>query len=81
MEDSSQLTGGSGHKGVIVKEKVRTLQSQIIHPPETLDSLSDVAGKGGKQQLSKPVMGIACRHGDHLGVRIANLYSTPKTDK
>ena len=79
VEFLSQLTGGGFQEGIVVKEEIGTLQTHVIHPAETLDGLTDIGRKGGKQKLSEPVVGIACGHRDHLGVSVANLHSTPKS--
>jgi hypothetical protein len=67
VENPAQFSGGGVQEGVIVEEKVRSLKSHIIHPAEPLNGLTDMGGKGGKQKLSEPVMGITCGHKNHLG--------------
>ena len=59
---TAQLSNGGFHQGIVVKEKVRPLQSYVEHPAKPGNTLPGIRREIGKNQLTEPVVGITGRH-------------------
>ena len=62
----SQLSGGGFYQGVIVKEKIRSMEPHVVKTAETLNAPGGFRVHPGKQLLSEPVVGVICGHESHL---------------
>jgi hypothetical protein len=62
-------------EGIIVEEDIRAVQSHIKESAETLNRAPDLRGKAVHTQKTKPVMGVICRHNDHLTVDFCPFYN------
>ena len=61
LDKERELDLRSG-KGIIIKEKVRPLQSYVEHPAKPGNTLPGIRRKIGQNQLTEPVVGITGRH-------------------
>jgi hypothetical protein len=77
----SQSKGGGIQSGTEIEEEIRSLESRVIHPAKTLNTLADIRRKTGQQEPAEPVMGIACGHRNHLGKKLLLLFYTMEAKK
>jgi hypothetical protein len=81
VERFSQITDCGFQEGIVVKEKVRAMESHVKHPAKPLNTLSVPGIQQGKDLLAKPVVGIMGGHKITSRSDGILFYSTPKIRK